>query len=69
MQAASAFCGEETSGVVSDEDEEGGGKCDDQETRSEDEKLKMIMISPGQVDAVNVEVQRGEADTGSSSSE
>ncbi|XP_026196913.1 A-kinase anchor protein 7 isoform X2 [Anabas testudineus] len=67
MQAASAFCGEETSGVVSDEDEEGGGKCDDQETRSEDEKLKMIMISPGQVDAVNVEVQRGEADTGSSS--
>lgn len=74
MQPASASCGkEETTGVVFDEDAEEEGKCDEdvvvQESRIENEKLKKIMISPGKVDAVSVEVQREVTDTGSSSSE
>lgn len=69
MQPASASYGKETTSVVSDEDEE-DGRCDEdvagQESRTEYEKL---MISPGQVDAVSVEVQQGMADTGATSSE
>lgn len=72
MQPASASFGKETTGV-SDEDAEGEGKCEKdvvvQESRKENEKLKKIMLSPDQVDAVSGEVQRGATDTGSSSSE
>ncbi|XP_039980682.1 A-kinase anchor protein 7-like isoform X2 [Xiphias gladius] len=72
MQPVSISCGKETSAITSDDDDddEGGGGGGEgvvgQESGIEDEELKRMTMTPGQVDAVSMEVRQGAADTGAS---
>ncbi|GAA6224370.1 A-kinase anchor protein 7-like [Lates japonicus] len=67
MQPASISYGKETTAVSSDGDEDEGGDGGEGVVGQEGgtEELK-IMMSPGQVDAVSMEVQQGAADNGAS---
>ncbi len=56
MQAASISYGKETTAAASDDDDdEGGGEGVDGQ---DDEELKKMMVIPGQVHAVSMEVQQ-----------
>lgn len=66
MQAVNISYGKETIAAASDEDDdEGGGEgAGGQDSGSIDEKLKKMMVIPGQVNAVSMEVQQDVNDTG-----
>ncbi|XP_023285808.1 A-kinase anchoring protein 7 isoform X1 [Seriola lalandi dorsalis] len=63
MQPASISYGKETIAIASDDDDEGGEDVAGQESRLEDGELVKIIMTPGQVDAVSMEIQQGAADT------
>ncbi|XP_022626216.1 A-kinase anchor protein 7 isoform X2 [Seriola dumerili] len=63
MQPASISYGKETVAIASDDDDEGGEDVAGQESRLEDEELVKIIMTPGQVDAVSMEIQQGATDT------
>lgn len=68
MQAASISYGKETSAVAlddGDDDDDDEGVVG-QESRTENEGLKKTVVIPDQVQAVGMEVQQGETDTGAS---
>ncbi|XP_071335045.1 A-kinase anchor protein 7-like isoform X2 [Trachinotus anak] len=68
MQPASISYGKDTTAIASDVDDDDEG-CEGegvagQESGVEDEELMKIIMTPGQVDAVSMEIQQGAADTG-----
>ncbi|XP_034555850.1 A-kinase anchor protein 7-like isoform X2 [Notolabrus celidotus] len=65
MQAANISCVKETTAAASDDDEEdegGGVAVVAQEWGTKDEGLKQAMLTPGQVNAVGLEVLQGKSD-------
>ncbi|XP_040920809.1 A-kinase anchor protein 7-like [Toxotes jaculatrix] len=67
MQPISISYGKDTTRIASDSEEGGEGKdVVEQERGIEGEGLKKKMMTPGQVDAVSMEVHQGAADAGAS---